>query len=167
MAVWGPTREVGKVQLMPSEQEAPLGSKQPLPCVPKVSPTLSSVLMGLPPSHQLTDNITPPRRRLLIINSNSFWGLPGQSERRRRRGSVTQPGPVKTARHTRFRAAGPIPTVPWPVFTRQLSFLKYQLCAEQPEPPLTLLGRWGWHLGRWSQERISNQAAGGGSEPPG
>lgn len=41
----------------------------------------------------------------------------------------------------------PISTVPWPVFTRQLSFLQYQLCAEQPETPLTLLGRRGLALG--------------------
>ena len=37
--------------------------------------------------------------------------------------------------------------VPWPMFARLLSFLKYQLCAERPETPLTLLGRWGLALG--------------------
>lgn len=80
--MWGPTRKVGQVPLMPSEQEAPLGSKQPLPCVPEASPMLpSSILMGLPTSHQLVDNIIPPpptpapKRRLLIINKNSFWGF--------------------------------------------------------------------------------------------
>lgn len=75
--------------------------------------------------------------------------------------SIAQPSPPQICLSHPCRAAGAISTVPWPVFTRQLSFLKYQLCAEQPETPLTLLGRWGWHLGRWSQERISNQAAGG------
>lgn len=54
----------------------------------------------------------------------------------------------------------PFPRCPGPCSQGSFSPLKYQLRAERPETPLTLLGRWGWHLGRWSQERISNQAAG-------
>lgn len=67
----------------------------------------------------------------------------------------------RSAGHTLSQQLVPISTVPRPLFTRQLSFLKYQLHAGQPETPLPLLGRWGLALGRLSQARISNQAAGG------
>lgn len=52
----------------------------------------------------------------------------------------------RSACHTLSEQLAPISTVPWPTFTKQLSFLKYQLCAEQPETP-HMLGRWGLALG--------------------
>lgn len=55
--------------------------------------------------------------------------------------------------------------VPWPMFARQLSFLKYTNCVQSGRKLLShCWAGGGWHLGRLSQERISNQAA-GGSEP--
>lgn len=44
------------------------------------------------------------------------------------------------------RAAGPISMVSWPRFTRQLSFLKKQGCAEQPEasPDAGQVGAGAW-----------------------
>lgn len=60
--------------------------------------------------------------------------------------------PVKMGCHT-LGAAGAISTVPWPVFTRQLFFPQVPTASRAAGNPSHC---WGWHLGRWSQERISN-----------
>lgn len=78
--------------------------------------------------------------------------------------STAQPSPAQICLSHPFRASGPITTVPWPMFTRQLSFLKYQLCAEQPEAPRTLLGRWGWHWGDGARKGLVTRQRVGGSE---
>lgn len=106
----------------------------------------------------------PPGGDLLIINSNSSGGggLPGQLGVGVMARLLYYPAwPCADLLVTLLEQLVPISMVPQPLFTRQLAFLMYQLHAGQPETPLPLLGRWGLALGRLSQARISNQAAGG------